>query len=345
VNDGPRFYLLLFFLSQATANGSMLAVFTSAVPSFELMHATIPSAPGSAAATAAALLEAGALLAVPAPSGASVSLLLPEEHGIDGSELELLESMWEPDDWHESPTTFEAMVVSSKLKVQPLPLAAAAIDSKAGACAEVRLLEHPHAFLTTAAGKLHVSTLNVLELLVAHAPELRGARRILDMGCGSGVLSLAALALASHRNGEVEGDEANGGSGTPALTAYGVDVHEPAICAARRNALLNGFGECAQFGFIWDVSSRLEADVSVANMMPGREHACGICEPSRPAHLKPPCSPQASPPPPCTRTATAPPLVATRDLTRERRLSPFLSCWLRIYIGCRLQHSSRWHPT
>ena len=176
VNDG-RDLFFFFSFPKATANGSMLAVFTSAVPSFELMHATIPSAPASAAATAAALLEAGALLAVPAPSGASVSLLLPEEHGIDGSELELLESMWEPDDWHESLTTFEAMVVSSKLKVQPLPLAAAAIDNKAGSCAEVRLLEHPHAFLTTAAGKLHVSTLNVLELLVAHAPELRGARR------------------------------------------------------------------------------------------------------------------------------------------------------------------------
>jgi len=195
------------------------------------------------------------LLAVPAPCGTSVSLLLPPEHGVDDSELELadLEPMWEPDDWTDCSATFEAIVVSSTLAVRPLPQCRGA-----PACAEVRLLEHPHAFLTTAAGKLHASTLNVLELLTAHASELGGARRVLDMGCGSGVLSLAALALAS---------QAGGGGGD--LRAYGVDVHEPAISAARRNALLNGCGESAQFGYVWDVSSRLEADVAVANMMPG----------------------------------------------------------------------------
>ena len=53
------------------------------------------------------------------------------------------------------------------------------------------------------------------------------------------------------------------------MRAYGVDVHEPAISAARRNALLNGVGACSNFGYAWELPSKLKADIAVANMMPG----------------------------------------------------------------------------
>jgi ribosomal protein L11 methylase PrmA len=64
----------------------------------------------------------------------------------------------------------------------------------------------------------HSSTRLVLEELVAR---ITGGERILDVGCGSGVLGLAALRLGASR-------------------AVGVDIEAPAIETTRRNAALNG---------------------------------------------------------------------------------------------------------
>lgn len=50
---------------------------------------------------------------------------------------------------------------------------------------------------------------------------IRGGERLLDVGCGSGVLSIAALRLG-------------------AASAVGVDIDEDAVTVARRNAELNG---------------------------------------------------------------------------------------------------------
>ena len=151
-------------------------------------HATIASTPTNAAALASSWLEAGALTAVASPSGTSVSVLLPPDHNLESGDLTAadLEEMWEPDDWNEQQVTFEPMRIDARLAVKPLPAAAksaAAASLKDECCAEVRLLEHPHAFLTTAAGKLHASTLNVLELLVSNAAELENAEAVLDLGC------------------------------------------------------------------------------------------------------------------------------------------------------------------
>jgi ribosomal protein L11 methylase PrmA len=65
----------------------------------------------------------------------------------------------------------------------------------------------------------HPSTRLLLDVLAAR---IVGGERVIDVGCGSGVLALSALRLG-------------------ASTAFGVDVEADAIEATRRNAALNGF--------------------------------------------------------------------------------------------------------
>jgi ribosomal protein L11 methyltransferase len=64
----------------------------------------------------------------------------------------------------------------------------------------------------------HPSTRLVLDELMAR---LTGGERVLDVGCGSGVLGLAALRLG-------------------ASSAVGIDIEAPAVETTRRNAELNG---------------------------------------------------------------------------------------------------------
>ena len=119
-------------------------------------------------------------------------------------------------------------------------------------------------------------SINVLELLIAHRAELAASSALLDYGCGSGVLSLAAIAL--HRDAAAGSGSAGGADPLPPVVAdplrtYGVEVNEAALGAARRNALLNGCDRCASFGYAWELPSlsgdRGLVDVAVANMMPG----------------------------------------------------------------------------
>ena len=65
----------------------------------------------------------------------------------------------------------------------------------------------------------HPSTRLLLEELAAR---IAGGERVLDVGCGSGVLGLGALRLGAAR-------------------VVGADIARPAIEATRRNAALNGF--------------------------------------------------------------------------------------------------------
>jgi ribosomal protein L11 methyltransferase len=66
----------------------------------------------------------------------------------------------------------------------------------------------------------HVSTRLALAALVDH---VRGGERVLDVGCGSGVLAIAAVRLGAR-------------------AAVGVDVDPAAVAAARANADRNGVG-------------------------------------------------------------------------------------------------------
>jgi ribosomal protein L11 methyltransferase len=90
----------------------------------------------------------------------------------------------------------------------------------------------------------HPSTRLILEALIAR---MKGGERVLDVGCGSGVLGLAAVRLgAAH--------------------ALAVDVDASAVEATRRNAALNGMGEHlhATLGPLRDLGAPF--DIVVANV-------------------------------------------------------------------------------
>jgi ribosomal protein L11 methyltransferase len=74
---------------------------------------------------------------------------------------------------------------------------------------------------------LHPSTHLCLTLLARRLSH-RQEGRLLDVGCGSGILSLAALKLGIE-------------------TAVGIDIDAHAVAVAERNALLNGLQERVQF--------------------------------------------------------------------------------------------------
>ena len=73
----------------------------------------------------------------------------------------------------------------------------------------------------------HPSTHLCLLMLLQYAAQYQG-RRLLDVGCGSGILSLAALQLGWQ-------------------SAVGVDIDGQAIAVATSNAALNGLQDRAQF--------------------------------------------------------------------------------------------------
>lgn len=82
----------------------------------------------------------------------------------------------------------------------------------------------------------HATTRLIIEAL---ADRIEGGERVLDVGCGSGALALAAIELG-------------------AVSAVGVDLKSEAVAATRRNAALNGFAD------------RLEATVAPLAEVPGR---------------------------------------------------------------------------
>ncbi|MFW2389031.1 MAG: 50S ribosomal protein L11 methyltransferase [Polyangiales bacterium] len=71
----------------------------------------------------------------------------------------------------------------------------------------------------------HETTRLVLQVL---DERVRGGERVLDVGCGSGVLSIAAVRLG-------------------AASAVGTDIDADAVAVARRNANLNGVADRASF--------------------------------------------------------------------------------------------------
>lgn len=82
----------------------------------------------------------------------------------------------------------------------------------------------------------HPSTRLMLELLTQHCQE----QIVIDIGCGSGILTLAAVALGATR-------------------AYGIDIEEDALEHSRQNATLNHFNQqclfCLPNEFEWQPTS------------------------------------------------------------------------------------------
>lgn len=169
------------------------------------------------------------------------------------------EPLYQPHDWYGAQElTFVPQLIGRKLWVTP---ATCDDDShlpyrpSGCGCIHLRLLDSvdDNVFLRTTSGTLHSSTVMILSQLVERRAELRGV--FLDYGCGSGVLSLAALAL-GHVN----------------LRAYGTDIVEAALSCARRNAQINAGTLDAsrlRLDLPWEVPRHLQADVAVANMLPG----------------------------------------------------------------------------
>lgn len=122
-----------------------------------------------------------------------------------------------PVDWSEAwKQELAPIVVSSRLAVRP---SFAAFDAAAGQ--SVLVVDPGQAFGTGA----HESTRLALELVALRAPQLPRGARILDVGTGSGVLALAALALAPD-----------------GARAFGFDLDPLAAPEARDNAARNGLG-------------------------------------------------------------------------------------------------------
>jgi ribosomal protein L11 methyltransferase len=88
----------------------------------------------------------------------------------------------------------------------------------------------------------HPTTRLCLRWLDAH---IKGGEHVLDYGCGSGILAIAALKLG-------------------AASAVGVDLDEQAVRASRDNAAANQVE--ARF-YLPDDAPRLEADIVVANIL------------------------------------------------------------------------------
>jgi len=101
---------------------------------------------------------------------------------------------------------------------------------------------------------VHPTTRLCLEWL-ADPGALSGGERILDYGCGSGILSVAAL-------------------GVGAASSLGVDVEAEALISAERNAELNGYGDGRFEGMhVREMLPRSvfpQADVCVANILVGQ---------------------------------------------------------------------------
>lgn len=88
----------------------------------------------------------------------------------------------------------------------------------------------------------HPTTQLVLAWLEA---TVRGGETVLDYGCGSGVLAIAALKLGASR-------------------AFGVDIDPLALEAARYNAIANGVALACQSP---DLDAGVIADITVANIL------------------------------------------------------------------------------
>jgi ribosomal protein L11 methylase PrmA len=131
-------------------------------------------------------------------------------------------------------------------------------------CSPVWLLDDGESFLLTYAHALHATTRMLLQHIVSSAtqqlphvpsptaPSKAEAREVLDYGCGSAVLALAALRLGL------------------AQRAHAVDVYPPALRAAWRNGLLTGF-DASQL-CLWqpyELPHSVRARLVLANMLPG----------------------------------------------------------------------------
>lgn len=93
----------------------------------------------------------------------------------------------------------------------------------------------------------HPTTALCLQWLDAHAEQIADSR-VIDYGCGSGVLAIAALKLG-------------------AAAAWGIDNDPQALLASKDNAERNHVAEHLQLALPQDEPSALQADIVIANIL------------------------------------------------------------------------------
>jgi len=180
----------------------------------------------------------------------------------DGGPVELVgppEPLFESEG---STAGFAPLLVSGALRIRPvqdaLPASvASAPQTEDDGALPLHLLDGDGVFMLTTSDTFHQSTAMLIELAVTHRAEWLGpvasCRTILDYGCGSGVLALAALTLA----------------GDPAVRAHATDVNEAALVSAARNAALNGHSDRLSLWMPWELPRAVRAELGFANMLPG----------------------------------------------------------------------------
>jgi ribosomal protein L11 methyltransferase len=124
------------------------------------------------------------------------------------------------------------------------------VDLAPAAAVEIRLDVDQFTFLATTSDTIHVTTRALVEWL-SELPQGPGV--LLDYGCGSGVLGIAALRLAV------------------AETAVLTDISEGAVACAQRNAALNAVQQACECvaNLPAVLPARATADICVANMLAG----------------------------------------------------------------------------
>lgn len=145
-------------------------------------------------------------------------------------------------DWSDAWKALQApIVLSPRLAVRP-----SFADFAPGPGQQVLVVDPAQAFGTGS----HESTRLALEWLDACAPALAPGSRVLDLGTGTGILALAALALAP-------------------VTAFGLDLDPLAAPEARSNARRNGLS--ARFrvwtGGIESIAPAARFELVVANLL------------------------------------------------------------------------------
>lgn len=90
----------------------------------------------------------------------------------------------------------------------------------------------------------HPTTKLVLRLM----PNLVRGKSVIDVGCGSGILSLAAVAMG-------------------ASSVCGIDIDEEALIHSRANAECNGMGEFLEFLLPEDIKGKYAGSIALMNMI------------------------------------------------------------------------------